>query len=142
MTCKITIHQKATYLHAIVTGQNNRENVERYLQEIRAECIARRCFRVLVEERLEGPRLHTVDVFDVIADGPHDLRGMTLVARRTRSLVKGSSQASSKSLMPQQSRPFASIHVPKFSMCRSPAERTRVAPVSSGQADGHSCAHR
>jgi hypothetical protein len=56
MTYKLTIDQKPTYLHAIVTGCNGRENVARYLEEIRHECIARRCFRVLIEERLEGPR--------------------------------------------------------------------------------------
>jgi hypothetical protein len=56
MTYKLTIDQKPTHLHAIVTGCNGRENVARYLEEIRHECIARRCFRVLIEERLEGPR--------------------------------------------------------------------------------------
>jgi hypothetical protein len=69
MTYKLTIHQKPTYLHAIVTGQNSRENVQRYLEEIRAECIARRCFRVLVEERLEGPRLGAMDVFRIALEG-------------------------------------------------------------------------
>lgn len=76
MTCKVTIHQKPTYLHAIVTGQNNRENVERYLQEIRGECIARRCFRVLVEERLEGPRLGAMDVFRIAIAGGSKATGV------------------------------------------------------------------
>ena len=75
MTYKLTIHQKPTYLHAIVTGQNNRENVQRYLEEIRAECIARRCFRVLVEERLEGPRLGAMDVFRIASEGSRKARG-------------------------------------------------------------------
>ena len=69
MTYKITFHQKPTYLHAIVTGQNSIENVGRYLEEIRGECIARRCFRVLVEERLEGPRLRAMDVFRIALAG-------------------------------------------------------------------------
>jgi hypothetical protein len=69
MTYKLAIHQRPTYLHAVVTGQNNRESVERYLQEIRGECIARRCFRVLVEERLEGPRIGAMDVFRIAIAG-------------------------------------------------------------------------
>ena len=37
-------------------------------EEVRAECIARRCFRVLVEERLEGPRLGVMDVFRIVQE--------------------------------------------------------------------------
>jgi hypothetical protein len=69
MTYALTIDQKPTYLHAIVTGRNSKENVARYLEEIRHECIARRCFRVLIEERLEGPRLGTLDVFEIGSEG-------------------------------------------------------------------------
>ncbi len=69
MTYKLTIHQKPAYLHAIVTGRNTRENVARYLEELHGECIARNCFRVLVEERLEGPRLGAMDVFQIVAEG-------------------------------------------------------------------------
>lgn len=75
MTYKLTIHQLPTYLHAVVTGQNNRENVVRYLEEIRAECTARRCFRVLVEERLEGPRLEAMDVFRIALEGSRKASG-------------------------------------------------------------------
>jgi hypothetical protein len=76
MTYKLTIHQKPTYLHAIVTGRDTRENVERYLEEIRRECIARNCFRVLVEERLEGPRLDTMEVFQVVSEGSSKASGI------------------------------------------------------------------
>jgi hypothetical protein len=69
MTYELTIDQKPTYLHAIVTGRNSRENVARYLEEILQVCIARRCFRVLIEERLEGPRLGTLDVFKIVSEG-------------------------------------------------------------------------
>lgn len=69
MSYKLTIHQQPTYLHAIVTGPNSRDNVARYLEDIRAECIARNCFRVLVEERLEGPRLDTMEVFQIVSEG-------------------------------------------------------------------------
>jgi hypothetical protein len=69
MTYKLTINQKPTYLHATVTGRNSKENVARYLEEIRSECTARSCFSVLIEERLEGPRLGTLDVFQIATDG-------------------------------------------------------------------------
>ena len=69
MTYELTIDQKPTYLHAIVTGRNSRENVARYLEEIRNECRARRCFSVLIEERLEGRRLGTLEVFKIVSEG-------------------------------------------------------------------------
>jgi len=69
MTYELTIDQKPTYLHAIVTGRNSRENVARYLADILQECIARRCCKVLIEERLDGPRLGTLDVFKIASEG-------------------------------------------------------------------------
>ena len=75
MTYKLTIDQKPGYLHAIVTGSNTRENVIQYLQELLAECSARDCFKVLVEERLEGPRLEARDVFEIVSQGSDRARG-------------------------------------------------------------------
>jgi hypothetical protein len=69
MSYKLTITHKPRYIHAIVTGLNTRRNVEGYLEEIRRECTARGCFRVLIEERLEGSRLGTMDVFQIAAEG-------------------------------------------------------------------------
>jgi len=69
MTYKLTISQKPGYLHAVVTGPNTRENVARYLEELRTECGARGCFRVLVEERLQGPRLEAREVFEIASQG-------------------------------------------------------------------------
>ena len=65
---ELTVTQKPTYLHAIVTGTNSKENVTRYLEEIQRECTVRNCFRVLIEERLEGPRLSTMGVFQIASD--------------------------------------------------------------------------
>jgi len=69
MSYKLTLEQGPAYLHAIVTGYNSKDNVMRYLEEIRQECVARGCFRVLIEERFEGPRLDTIDVFQIAASG-------------------------------------------------------------------------
>jgi hypothetical protein len=69
VTYKLTIDQKPAYLHVTVTGRNSSENVVRYMEEVIRECTARRCFRVLVEERLEGPRLGTIEVFGMVSKG-------------------------------------------------------------------------
>ena len=76
MTYQLTVEQKSGYLHATVTGINNVDNVQAYLEELRRECIARGCFRILVEERLEGPRLRTLDVFEVIFKGSRQALGL------------------------------------------------------------------
>ena len=68
MTYNLTFEQKPGHLHAIVTGVNSRENVLGYLEAIRGECIARGCSKLLIEERLEGPRLDMLDVFEIVLD--------------------------------------------------------------------------
>jgi hypothetical protein len=75
MSYKLTITQKPAYLHAIVTGVNNQENVARCLDEIQRECTARGCPRVRIEERLEGPRLGTMGVFQIASEGSRRGRG-------------------------------------------------------------------
>jgi hypothetical protein len=75
MIYKLTIDQTPTYLHAVVTGRNSKENVAQYLEEIHRECMARGCFKELIEERLEGPRLATIDVFDIASQGSSLVRG-------------------------------------------------------------------
>lgn len=77
MTYKLTIDQKPTYLHAVVTGRNAKQNVVRYLEELDRQCKARSCFRVLVEERLEGPRLGMMDVFQIAESGASIASGTT-----------------------------------------------------------------
>jgi len=69
MTYTVTFGQKAGYLHAVATGTNTKANVMRYLADILRECVARDCFRVLIEERLEGPRMGTMDIFDIASKG-------------------------------------------------------------------------
>ena len=68
MSYTLTITQEADYLHALVTGSNSKENVAAYLEELRRECYARNSFRVLIEERLEGPRLRTMEVYQIVSE--------------------------------------------------------------------------
>jgi hypothetical protein len=69
MSYHLSITRRSTYLHAIVTGENTRENISNYLIELRQECKSQNCFRVLVEERLTGPRISLMDVFEVADKG-------------------------------------------------------------------------
>jgi len=75
MSYKLTIVQKPAYLHAIVTGLNNKENVKRYLDDVLRESKNRACCRVLIEERLEGPRFRTISVFQIASEGSRHAQG-------------------------------------------------------------------
>jgi len=76
MKCQLTITRKPSYLHIIVTGRNSVENVVEYFEEIHRECEARNCFRILIEERLDGPRLGMLDVFQIVEDESKNARGV------------------------------------------------------------------
>jgi hypothetical protein len=45
------------------------------LQELRTECLTRGCSRLLLEERLEGPRLGLLDVFKIASEGSPEVSG-------------------------------------------------------------------
>lgn len=76
MSYEITIIEKPTYLHAIVTGANTMENVFGYLQDLQRECEAQQCFNVLIEETLVGRRLETWDVYQIAAEGSARTHGL------------------------------------------------------------------
>jgi hypothetical protein len=76
MPYQLNIKQEPAFLHAIVTGTNDADSVARYLDELRRECIARQCYRLLIEERLEGPRLSTFPVYKVVSEGSERARGL------------------------------------------------------------------
>jgi len=76
MDYKLTIEQKPSYLRIIVTGWNSKQTVTQYLEEILRECTARNCFRVLIEEHLEGPCLGILDVFTIASEGSRAAAGI------------------------------------------------------------------
>jgi len=76
MTYKLTITQKSTYLHFIVTGQLNKDNVKQYFEDIRRQCSALNCRNILIEENLDGPRLNVMTVLQLISD--ESIRSMQL----------------------------------------------------------------
>lgn len=69
MSYEIQFEQRGGFVHALVTGENSKENISAYLADIRAECEKTDCYRILVEENLEGPRLATFDVIAVASEG-------------------------------------------------------------------------
>jgi hypothetical protein len=73
---QLALEPRASYLHFTVTGENSRETVTAYMEEVVRECVARGCSRVLIEERLIGPRLGTVDVFQMVSAGSARFRGV------------------------------------------------------------------
>lgn len=75
MSYELLIEKKSDYLHVTVTGQNSKENVLAYLAKMRIECRKLDCFRVLIEERLEGPRLDVMKVFMIASEGSKEALG-------------------------------------------------------------------
>src|SRR5688572_32249332 len=64
----LRVDPKGSYLHCIVEGKNGRETVLAYFAEIREQCRIRDRYRVLVEERLTGPRFSLEELFQVAAE--------------------------------------------------------------------------
>jgi hypothetical protein len=89
MTYQLAITEQPGYVHFVVTGENGRDTVTRYMEEVIRECTGRQCFRVLIEERLEGPRLGTLEVFEMVAAGSErflrTLKAMAYVDVNARS---------------------------------------------------------
>ena len=76
MPYEISFSDQPGYIHALVTGDNSRESVVNYMGEIVRECTDKDCFRVLIEERLEGPRLQAMDVFTISSEGSMKVLGV------------------------------------------------------------------
>lgn len=76
MAYELKIIDKSGYLHCIITGENTKDNIVSYVDDINRECTARNCFMVLIEERLDGPRLSIMDLFEIIQDITNRARGI------------------------------------------------------------------
>lgn len=69
MGYSLSFEEKPSYLHVIVTGENSADTVLDYLAEVLRFCKERGCRRLLLEERLLGPRLRETDVFRLASEG-------------------------------------------------------------------------
>ena len=76
MNYEITYEQHEDYIHAAVSGENTAEIVVQYMQDVQKECEKRECYRVLIEEKLKGPRLDTIEVFDLVTTGSRSAVGI------------------------------------------------------------------
>ena len=75
MSYKITTIHKPTYTHFIVEGKNTAENTMKYLSDIYGECTANNYKCILIEERLEGKLLGTMDVYDIVSNASQKALG-------------------------------------------------------------------
>lgn len=69
MPYQVTFGKRSNFISATVTGDNSRDVVPLYMTDILDECTRLDCFRVLIDERLGGPRLDAMDVFSMVAEG-------------------------------------------------------------------------
>ena len=76
MAYEMKIIEKPSYLHIVVTGQNSVETIAQYVEDINRICAERKCFRILIEERLDGPRLSITDVFGLVENVTGRVRGI------------------------------------------------------------------
>ena len=76
MTYQIIYNNTQHYLHAKVTGENSPQVVKQYLSEILQKCIQDHHQYVLIEEQLDGPRLDTLEVFDVASEKSEQSMGV------------------------------------------------------------------
>ena len=75
MSFKLNVERRDDYLHFTVTGINARETVSNYMKEVIAACEKHDCYRVLIHEKLTGPRLEAMDVFNLASEGAMRLLG-------------------------------------------------------------------
>ena len=73
---QLQFERHENFLAATVTGENNAQNVLAYMQDIVEECRREECFRVLIHECLEGPRLDSFEVFSIASEGAMQAHGV------------------------------------------------------------------
>jgi hypothetical protein len=76
MSYAVTFTEKPGYLHFVVTGESNKETVLRCLEDVANVCQAQRIRLALLEERLKGPHLETMELFEVAEVGSERYRGV------------------------------------------------------------------
>ena len=75
MDFAFNVQQKRGYLHITVTGRNSAATVAAYLAQVVHECVTRDCRKVLVEERLDGPRLGISEIAELAAESSKEAMG-------------------------------------------------------------------
>ena len=76
MSFNLATEKRRNYLYFHVTGTNSPETVMGYMTEIQKHCEQHDCYRILIEENLEGPRFDEFDVFALISTNTPEARGV------------------------------------------------------------------
>ena len=76
MSYEVTFERRPAFIYATVTGTNSVDAVAGYLLDILAECQRADCYRVLIDEHLEGPRLAVDEVYSVASEGAMNALGV------------------------------------------------------------------
>ena len=75
MPYQLDVEKRGNFLYAMVTGTNNAETVLSYMDEVKERCDAEDCYKVLIDERLEGPRMDEMEIFAMLSQGTPDALG-------------------------------------------------------------------
>ena len=75
MSFELTTEKRDKFLFFRVTGPNEADTVLGYMQAIREECDRHDCYRILIEENLDGPRFDEMEVFALISSGSPNALG-------------------------------------------------------------------
>jgi hypothetical protein len=67
MAFKLEIAKRRDFLYCLVTGENSIETGKTYSSKILDACLQHRCTRVLLHEKLSGPRLKPLDMFEFVS---------------------------------------------------------------------------
>lgn len=68
MAYTLTLESRPGYLHARVSGTNDRQTVLDYTQEIHLACVQGNVRAVLIEENLAGPSLPLAAVLQIVSE--------------------------------------------------------------------------
>lgn len=71
----VEFEQRPGYLFARVTGENSPETIKAYTADILQTCQEHGCFRVLIHECLDGPRLSATEIYQMFAQTMPQWRG-------------------------------------------------------------------
>jgi hypothetical protein len=75
MSYQLDLKKRENFLHATVTGTNDAQTVLNYMNEVKNRCAAEDCYRVLIDEKLDGPRMDEMEIFAMISQGSPDALG-------------------------------------------------------------------
>lgn len=76
MNYELAFNHHAKYIHAQVVGESSAETVVEYMRDVQSESERSDCFRVLIEEKLSGPRLEVIEIFDLVTAGSRSAAGI------------------------------------------------------------------